>query len=164
MQLPQLDFNYYPSQLFWLIICYSLLYIILKFCILPKFSKLYKNREEFLNSRLLTAKENIINAMQLLEISKNQLLEAKNNAAKRIAKANIEAEAAFNQRKIIIDQKYTLILKEANIELEKFQNSLKENASNEIAKSSSLILEKIFDIVIPSAEILNKIKDNKNDY
>ncbi len=163
MQLPQLDFSYYPSQFFWLVICYSVLYLFLKFIILPKFARILKNRELFLNKAKTIANDNISSAQELLKAKQEELLQVKKTVLIQIEQARASAQKSFIRNKLLIDQKNALMLKEANLELQDLKNNLKQNANLEIAKSSSLILKRVFNITIDYENILNSIQDDKYD-
>jgi F-type H+-transporting ATPase subunit b len=163
MQLPQLDFEYYPSQFFWLVISYSFLYLVLKFVILPNFAKIYKKRETLLNTALTSTKENITSAKARLEAKRAELIKIKQEAENKIAQASINAEKSFNEKKLIIDQKNATVLANANHELQELKAKLEQNANIEIAKSTSLILKSIFNIEINTPDILNSLKGKKYD-
>jgi len=52
VSLPQLDFATYDSQIFWLIITFSILYFSISKVFLPNIVNLIKNRESYTNEIL----------------------------------------------------------------------------------------------------------------
>lgn len=50
--MPQLDISTYPSQLFWLIISFSILYACMHWLIVPRISKVFHKRRGLLEDRL----------------------------------------------------------------------------------------------------------------
>ena len=50
--MPQLDINVYPSQLFWLIVSFSILYACMHWIITPRIKNVFKKRRYFLEEKL----------------------------------------------------------------------------------------------------------------
>ncbi len=166
--MPQLNPEFWISQIFWLIITFSSLFLILSKFILPKISK----NIEFRKSQIL---ENIEAAEKQKQESENKIQEYENY----ILKSKNEARNYFNEarKKILqdIDKKKEYLEKEIDEEIniaEKEIIELKKNAPEKINKiaietSSNLIKQLIGEEVNNSsisAIVDDLSKKNKGKY
>ena len=103
--LPQLDFNTYPSLIFWSVVSLIIGYILMKYLVTPNIKSILNNRETNIQNDLVKAKtssqetekikENIINSQTELK-SRSQLIV---NQALSEAKKEIEIkEKEINQK------------------------------------------------------------------
>ena len=103
--LPQLDFNTYPSLIFWSVVSLIIGYILMKYLVTPNIKSILNNRETNIQNDLVKAKsssqetekikENIINSQTELK-SRSQLIV---NQALSETKQNIEKkEDDINQK------------------------------------------------------------------
>ena len=103
--LPQLDFNTYPSLIFWSVVSLILGYLLMKYLVTPNIKSILNNRETNIQNDLVKAKtssqetekikENIINSQTELKL-KSQLIV---NQALSETKRNIEKkEKDINQK------------------------------------------------------------------
>mgnify|MGYP001204723318 CR=1 FL=1 len=96
--LPQLDFNTYPSLIFWSVVSLIIGYLLMKYLVTPNIKSILNNRETNIQNDLVKAKtssqetekikENIINSQTELK-SRSQLIV---NQALSETKQNIEKE------------------------------------------------------------------------
>ena len=103
--LPQLDFNTYPSLIFWSVVSLIIGYLLMKYLVTPNIKSILNNRETNIQNDLVKAKtssqetekikENIINSQTELK-SRSQLIV---NQALSETKQNIEKkEKDINQK------------------------------------------------------------------
>ena len=167
--MPQLNPEFWISQIFWLVLTFGFLYIILSKLILPKISKNLETRK----SQIL---ENIETADKQKEESENKLKEYH----KIILESKIKAKNYFNdsRKKVLedIDKKRIALEKDLDEEIaatENEINDLKKNSDEKISKialdtSSELIKELIGEEVNNSSisaiveDQSRKNKDRKN--
>ena len=166
--MPQLNPEFWISQIFWLIITFSSLFLILSKIILPKISK----NIEFRKSQIL---ENIETAEQQKEESDNKIKQYEN----LILKSKNEAKNYFNEarKKVLeeIDKKKEQLDKELNNEIniaEKEIIELKNNAPEKINKiaveTSSLLIRELIGEEVNGSSISAIVDDlskkNKGKY
>ena len=167
--MPQLNPEFWVSQIFWLILTFGILYIVLSKLILPKISKNLETRK----SQIL---ENIEMAGKQKEESEMKIKEFE----KIINQNKLEAKNYFNEarQKILedINKKKTILDKEIDNEVKAVENEIKilKNSStdkiNKIAveTSSELLKELIGEEVNNSSisaiveEKSKNIKDKQN--
>ncbi len=139
--MPQLNPEFWISQIFWLILTFGILFIVLSKLILPKISESLEKRK----SQIL---ENISSAEKQREESENKIKEYE----KIILDAKNQAKNYFNSAR----QK---VLQEINKKKETLENEINEEiktAENEIKNLKDSSLEKIQKISITTSEDLIK--------
>ena len=139
--MPQLNPEFWISQIFWLILTFGILFIVLSKLILPKISESLEKRK----SQIL---ENISSAEKQREESENKIKEYE----KIILDAKNEAKNYFNSAR----QK---VLLEINKKKETLENEINEEikvAENEIINLKNSSSEKIQKISITTSEDLIK--------
>jgi len=101
--MPQLDVASYPSQLFWLVVSFLILYGILQFFIVPRFSKIFEKRAEFIDILAQKASRDREEAELLLNEYERILAEARIEAHGRF-------QSVFDEVSAHISKKQTEIL------------------------------------------------------
>ena len=123
--LPQLDFNTYPSLIFWSVVSLILGYLLMKYLVTPNIKSILNNRETNIQNDLVKAKtssqetekikENIINSQTELK-SRSQLIvnQALSETKKDIEKKEKDINQKLNEKvlkaeKKILDTQKTVI-------------------------------------------------------
>ena len=138
--MPQLNPEFWVSQILWLIITFGILYIILSKLILPKIS----NNLETRKSQIL---ENIETAEKQREESENITKEFE----KIILKSKIEAKNQFNEAraKVLeeINKKRALLEKDIDEEITAAEDEIMKLKSNSHEKISKIAIETSSDLI-----------------
>lgn len=139
--MPQLDLSTYASQAFWMVLCFSLLWILLSIFITPKIADVLEQRKRKIDDYIRKAEKLNQQAKASLEKYEQTLNEAKAKAAADIA-ANQKESAAFlaeeerllNERlnKQIADSEFKLA-KEKKETMQQIQN-LSQNLAFDIVQ------------------------------
>ena len=146
--MPQLEISTFPSQIFWLVVSFLILYIIMAKVIVPRISSVIKNRENEI-------KNNIHISEQLYrdtEIINDEIEKIKNDK-------ETEAREIINNLRININKK---INENNQILKNKLEKKLEKDEKN-IFKKKEKVLKEINKIAFNlSQEIIKKISNNKN--
>ena len=142
--LPQLDSNFYISQLFWLVICFLILIFAFKKVFIPRMDSIMSKREELIK----TGTSQIADLELQVSALKKDVESLKNEEIARTAE--IIKEPILKAKKILDDQMN--ILKEENESLiqgerKKFRNemnSLNSSFKFQIDITSQILLDKLF--------------------
>ena len=139
--MPQLDLSTYASQAFWMVLCFSLLWLLLSIFITPKIADVLEQRKRKIDDYIRMAEKLNQQAKASLEKYEQTLNEAKAKAAADIA-ANQKESAAFlaeeerllNERlnKQIADSEFKLA-KEKKETMQQIQN-LSQNLAFDIVQ------------------------------
>ena len=166
--MPQLNPEFWVSQIFWLIITFGILYIVLSKFILPKISSNLELRKSQIQENIETAeKQREISEVKLKEYDEIILkskLEAKNifkNAREKVIKD-------INKKKEILDKQIDEEISNAEEEIK----TLKKDATDKINKiaieTSSDLLKKLIGTEINNSSISAIVDDlskkNKDKY
>ena len=129
--MPQLDPEFWFSQIFWLIITFGILYLVLSKLILPKISE-----------NLETRKSQVLDNLELAEKQRNESEAKLKEFDNIILKSKIEAKNLFNEsRKKLLDD----------------INSKKQKLEEEIDKEVKIVESEINELKNKSPEKINKI-------
>ena len=145
--MPQLDPTYWASQVFWLILVFSILYISISKFYLPKIKNNLDNRENKI-------KEDLENANKYKELSEKKFKEYElilDNAKKEVLKIHLETKNALSKE---IKLKKDIIEKEIEKEIEKAQKEILE-----IKKTSLISIQKISEDI--ASNIIENISGDK---
>ena len=113
--LPQLDFNTYPSLVFWSVVSLIIGYILMKYLVTPNIKSILNNRETNIQNDLVKAKtsnqetekikENIINSQKELK-SRSQLIinQALSETKQTIEKKERDINQKLNEKVVKAEQ------------------------------------------------------------
>ena len=143
--MPQLNPEFWLSQIFWLIIFFGLLYFLIYKFFSPKLFSLIDKRADFLKS-LINETENNKNQIQKLDNEYNKIInEAKKNSKENLAKLNAE----FNEKIFIKKKDFENYLKTETTKVENDINHFKQqaldNISNIVSEFSKELIVKIIE-------------------
>ena len=166
--MPQLNPEFWFSQVFWLIVSFGLMYLILSKIVLPKISQNLESRKEQIQNNIEIAdnqrKESEKKLAEFDEIIKKSRIEANVHLSEIRQKLNVE----INKKKEEIDKQIKLEIENAEKEI----FNLKKNSSNkinQIAKEISIELIKQVLNIEPNNSSVSAIVDdlskkNKDKY
>lgn len=107
--MPQLDFTWYPSQIFWLIISFSVLYFIMARFIVPRIHMVLENRQQRIEYDLDRAASLKTEAEQARETYELALSDARGQAQKLLTEVSAAitttADAKHNELDSILNSK-----------------------------------------------------------
>ena len=166
--MPQLNPEFWFSQVFWLTVSFGLMYLILSKIVLPKISQNLESRKEQIQNNIEIAdnqrKESEKKLAEFDEIIKKSRIEANVHLSEIRQKLNVE----INKKKEEIDKQIKLEIENAEKEI----LNLKKNSSNkinQIAKEISIELIKQVLNIEPNNSSVSAIVDdlskkNKDKY
>ncbi len=157
--MPQLNPEFWISQIFWLVLTFGILYIVLSKVVLPKISDSLEKRK----SQIL---ENIEIAGKQKEESENKI----NEYNKIILESKIKAKNYFNKarKKVLegINKKRALLEKDINEEISAVEDEiskLKKNSDEKISKiateTSSELIKKLIGEEVNNSSISAIVED-----
>ena len=129
--MPQLDPTYWPSQAFWLILIFTLLYFSISKFFLPKIKNNLDNRENKI-------KEDLENANKLKELSESKLKEYElilENAKKEVSKIHFDTKKKLDKA---IQSKKEVMEKDIENEILKAQKEIEELKKNSISSIQNI--------------------------
>ena len=139
--MPQLDPEFWLSQIFWLILTFGFLFIVLSKFILPKISENLENRK----SRIL---ENIEIINESKSEAKNILINAKNKIVKEINKKQQSLENEINSE-----------IKEVENEINTFKEKSPEKINKIAVETASDLLKQLIGTELNKSSISAMVEE-----
>jgi len=141
--MPQLDFTTYSSQIFWFVVCFSILYITLSKVILPRIAAILEERNNLIQGDLGVAKD-LDEKIQQLN-SKNDQLRKEANASYNKRIDEVVKDAALNRQKLIdeMKEKVDLATTKSRQEIKDFISKSEENNKKVISDLVAVIRKKL---------------------
>jgi F-type H+-transporting ATPase subunit b len=141
--LPQFDLGFFPSQIFWLLVCFGLLFCFVNFYFFPRMQNILQKRESTITTENKIFEHNIKEMEALKEAHNKMIVDAKLSFNERIKKAEDEAKLFVSQKKSDIDGEFNQKFEDYKKEIISEMASFELNLKNEATKTAIQILEKI---------------------
>ena len=157
--MPQLNPEFWISQIFWLILTFGILFIVLSKLILPKISESLEKRK----SQIL---ENISSAEKQREESENKIkeyekiiLDAKNEAKNYFNSARQKALQEINKKKETLENEINEEIKVAENEIINLKNSSSEKIQKISITTSEDLIKQLIGIDVNNSSISAIVSD-----
>jgi len=157
--MPQLNPEFFVSQLFWLVVTFSFLLFFLWRISLPRIGSVLEKRERKINDDLTVAKELQVEAEKIQETIENQLKQTRSDAAEIIKSSFISFQDKAQAELLKIDKELNNKIDQSATTIEKNKiDSLKE-IQNQISEITKLTLSKVAVFKISDDEVNTAIKN-----
>ena len=157
--MPQLNPEFWFSQIFWLIISFGILYIILSNLILPKISSNLEQRKSQISDNIEAAdKQREDSEMKLKEY--DEIISKSKTEAKNIFnQAREKAQKDINSKKEILDKQLDLEIKKAEEEINKLKKGAPEKITKIAIETSSELIQKLIGADVNNSSISAIVDD-----
>ena len=155
--MPQLNPEFFVSQLFWLIVTFSFLLFFLWKISLPRISKVLEKREKKINDDIETAKKLQTEAEQIQNEIDRQLSIAHDQARNFIKESTLNLKNTTASELAKIDNELSKKIDESSAFIEKNKKDSIKKISNEILEITRLILSKLSFVPVKDKEIEDSI-------
>ena len=145
--MPQLNPKFWASQIFWLVLIFSSLYLIIWKIFLPKITASIENRKSKIVNDLNEAQKLKINAEKKLQEYNKIIEDSKKEAQKIIAESKKKLDKDIENKK----QKFTSEIEKELIAAEKEIKDLKKSSVSDVSKIA----------IQTSAEVMNHLIDTE---
>ena len=151
--MPQLNPEFFISQLFWLVITFTFLFIFLWKYSLPRISSVLEKRENKINDDINAAKQLQAEAEEIHKNIDNQLYKAKSESSDIIKTATSKLQDHASKELLKFDEELNKKLEESSLMIE--QNKLKslEKIDDQIYDIAKLTFSKIANISTTDNEV-----------
>ena len=142
--VPQLDTNFYISQVFWLVVCLLVLVIAFKKVFIPRMNKLLQNRADYINSLEKNIKdlEKQVDELssKLEEVQKKKIIETN----KIIEKAQYQCDVLLDQTNRELQTENEIAIKQSRKEADTIIRNLDKNLNEQIENVAQELFTKMF--------------------
>ena len=151
--MPQLNPEFFVSQLFWLVVTFSFLFIFLWRISLPRIGNVLEKRERKISEDLTAAKELQIEAEKIQETIENQLKQARADSSDMIKSSSLsfqeKAQAELNK----LDNELDAKIEQSAQAIEKNKNDSVSQIQTQINEITKLTLSKVSSFDVADDEI-----------
>ena len=151
--MPQLNPEFFITQLFWLVVTFSFLLVFLWRISLPRISSVLEKREKKINDDIAAAKKLQEDAEKIQTEIEEKLKEVKNSNADLIKATSLNLLEKSNDQLKKLDNELNNKIEESSIAIEKNKNESMNKIESQIIEITKLTLSKISNININVEEI-----------
>ena len=159
--MPQLNPEFFVSQLFWLAVFFSFLLIFLWRVSLPRISLVLEKRQRKIDENLSSAKMLQEEAQEIESNINSEISKAKQDADEKIKKAISSLQSDVSTKLSTLDEELEIKISNSEKEILKSKESQMKNIDNEIANITKITVSKITNLDISESEIEQAIKTRK---
>tara|TARA_B100001540_G_C15642687_1_gene567326 strand:+ start:261 stop:752 length:492 start_codon:yes stop_codon:yes gene_type:complete len=159
--MPQLNPEFFVSQLFWLAVFFSFLLIFLWRVSLPRISLVLEKRQRKIDENLSSAKMLQEQSQEIESNINNKISKAKQDADEKIKKAISSLQSDVSTKLSTLDEELEIKISNSEKEILKSKESQMKNIDNEIANITKITVSKITNLNISESEIEQAIKTRK---
>ncbi len=159
--MPQLNPEFFVSQLFWLAVFFSFLFIFLWKVSLPRIASVLEKRQNKINDNLSTAKELQEKAQEIEENINLKINAAKHEANEQIKKTISSLQDEVSSQLSTLDDELEKKILESEKEIVKNRESQINEINKEITNITKITISKITNINFSDEDIKNAIKSYK---
>ena len=166
--MPQLNPEFWISQIFWLIITFGILYFTLSKFILPKISSNLELRKSQIQENIEAAEKQRESSEVKLKEYDQIILKSKIEAKNIFKNAKEKVVKDINSKKEILDKQIDDEIINAEEEIEKLKNNAAKKINNIAVKTSSSLLKMLIGTEVNNSSISAIVDDlskkNKGKY
>ncbi len=141
--MPQLDFSIFPSQLFWLCICFFTMLFIMSKLIIPRIAEMIELRREKIEGNLEKAAEIKAEAEKSLEKYRKALQDATNDANQSLLKTQQELQAMIERKQDDLSAKLSAQIAEGEKKILNSKNKALQQVNDISAEIAVEIMKKL---------------------
>ncbi len=141
--MPQLDPTWFASQLFWLFVSFTLLYIVLSRVILPPLQNVIATRNNTIENDLVMAQDLKAKAEESKIAYENTLIKSRQSAQSLINDAEIVAKSRAEEATKALDQQIAVQSAKASTALIEQKKKFMDELMPATLEFSSMIVEKL---------------------
>jgi F-type H+-transporting ATPase subunit b len=159
--MPQLNPEFFVTQLFWLVVTFSFLLVFLWRISLPRIGNVLEKRERKINEDLTAAKQLQAEAEKIQEIIETQLKQARLDASEMIKKTSVSLQDKAQVELTKLEKSLDAKIGESNEVIEKNKNESVDQIQNQINEITKLTLSKVASFDVSDDEIKNAIDNSE---
>ncbi|WP_236608320.1 F0F1 ATP synthase subunit B [Candidatus Pelagibacter communis] len=157
--MPQLNPEFWVSQIFWLIITFGILYVVLSKLILPKISANLENRKSQILENIEAAEKQREESEQKIEEYEKIVQSSKNEAKNYFKQAREKVLKDIGVKREILEKELDEEVNKAEIEIKTFRDNAPEKIKKIAVETSSDLLQELIGAEVNSSSISAIVED-----
>ena len=159
--MPQLNPEFFVTQLFWLVVTFSFLLVFLWRISLPRIGNVLEKRQRKINEDLTTAKELQNEAEKIQETIETQLKQARTDASEMVKSSALTLQDKAQLELSKLDKELDAKIEQSSATIEKNKNESVLQIQNQINEITKLTLSKVAAFDVSDDEIKSAIKSTE---
>ena len=159
--MPQLNPEFFVTQLFWLVVTFSFLLVFLWRVSLPRIGNVLEKRERKISEDLTTAKELQNEAEKIQDTIESQLKQARLDASEMIKSSSLSFQDKAQIELTKLDKELEAKIEKSSATIEKSKNESVSQIQNQINEITKLTLSKLAAFDVSDDEIKSAIKSTE---
>ena len=155
--LPQMDISTFPSQIFWLIVTFSILYVFMWKFVIPKLRITIEERRDKISNDINEAEKLKSEAEEILNKYKSKITSSNQDAVKIIAEAKKQSDEYTEKVKRDNKSKINAMIEESNIKIAEQEEKSKSEIEKATLETIKSISEKFIDKLPSDSDIIKKL-------
>ena len=157
--MPQLDPEFFVSQLFWLVVTFSFLFFFLWKVSLPRIGSVLEKRENKINNDIETAKQLQIEAEKIQDQIEQKLHDSKEQNINSIKNSTVDLQNKASEELLKLDNDLNKKIEKSATVIENNKKESLKQIHEQIHDIAKLILSKFSSIQINNQEIKESVKN-----
>ena len=166
--MPQLNPEFWFSQIFWLILTFGILYIVLSKLILPKISDNLETRKSQILENIEMAEKQREESEKKIKEFEKIILDSKNEAKNYFNDARKKALEDLNKKRTVIENEISEEIKIAEKEITDLKNNSPQKINKIAIETSADLIKQLIGIEVNNSSISAIVEDlskkNKGKY
>ncbi len=168
--MPQLNPEFWFSQIFWLIITFGILFITLSKLILPKISETLEVRKSQISENIEAAEKEREESENKIKEYEKIILDSKTEAKNYFNKAREKILKDIDKKKEILESEINEEINKAEIEISEFVSNSPEKINKIAAETSSDLIKQLIGVEVNNSSITaivenisRKVREKKHE-
>ena len=155
--MPQLNPEFFVSQLFWLVVTFSFLLVFLWRISLQRIGSVLEKREKKINDDIATTKKLQKEAESIQKIIEDKLRNARTETAKIIKKTSIDLQKKTASELVKLDKDLDKKIDDSANDIEKNKNDSLNQIHDQIHEITKLIFSKITNFKVSNLDVKDAV-------
>jgi len=155
--MPQLNPEFFVSQLFWLVVTFSFLLVFLWRISLPRIGSVLEKREKKINDDIATTKELQKKAESIQKIIEDKLRNARTETAVIIKTTSIDLQKKTASELVKLDKDLDKKIDDSANDIEKNKNDSLNQIHDQIHEITKLIFSKITNFKVSNLDVKDAV-------
>ena len=155
--MPQLNPEFFVSQLFWLVVTFTFLLIFLWRISLPRIGSVLEKREKKINDDIATAKELQEKAEAIQKILENKLRNARTETTEMIKTTSINLQEKTAKELVKLDKNLDKKIHDSANNIEKSKSDSLNQIHDQIYEITKLIFYKITNFKVSNLDVKDAV-------
>ena len=155
--MPQLNPEFFVSQLFWLVVTFTFLLIFLWRISLPRIGSVLEKREKKINDDIATAKELQEKAEAIQKILEDKLRNTRTETAEMIKTTSINLQEKTAKELVILDKNLDKKIHDSANNIEKSKSDSLNQIHDQIYEITKLIFYKITNFKVSNLDVKDAV-------